>query len=218
VGTRISSNPTTSEEYRVATDSTGSERVDEAAQASRKARTAAEQRAEASPTSDDPEVLASEIEKTREELAETLDAIADKVSPKRVADRTKKKAGDSVKEGAATVKAGATQLKDAVVEKKDELTGGAGDSAQDGVEDALESVGQDPTAAMAGGEASGLGPVPGATPSGGVPTTSPGLRPVPAPSAVDGYGSSPALGAPALAGAAAALVVALYLLRRRRRR
>lgn len=47
----------------------------------------------------DPEVLAGEIEKTREELAETLDAIAERVSPKRVADRTKKKVGGAVKEG-----------------------------------------------------------------------------------------------------------------------
>src|SRR5687768_8043276 len=49
----------------------------------------------------DPEVLAGEIEKTREELAETLDAIADKVSPKKAAARTKKKVGDAVKGGAS---------------------------------------------------------------------------------------------------------------------
>ena len=62
-------------------------------------RTAAEQRA-AAPASTDPDALAADIERTREELAETLDAIADKVSPKRVAKRTTKKVGDSVKEGA----------------------------------------------------------------------------------------------------------------------
>lgn len=62
-------------------------------------RTAAEQRA-AAPTSTDLDALAADIERTREELAETLDAIADKVSPKRVAKRTTKKVGDSVKEGA----------------------------------------------------------------------------------------------------------------------
>ena len=62
-------------------------------------RTAAEQRA-AAPTSTDPDALAADIDRTREELAETLDAIADKVSPKRVAKRTTKKVGDSVKEGA----------------------------------------------------------------------------------------------------------------------
>lgn len=39
--------------------------------------------------SQDPEVLAREIERTREDLAETMDAIAEKVSPKRVARRTK---------------------------------------------------------------------------------------------------------------------------------
>ena len=52
----------------------------------------------------DPAVLAAEIEKTREDLAGTLDAIADKVSPKRVAKRTSKKVAASVKEGAAAAK------------------------------------------------------------------------------------------------------------------
>lgn len=51
----------------------------------------------AAKASTDPDVLAQEIEQTREELAETLDAIADKVSPKKVVGRTKKAA----KEGAA---------------------------------------------------------------------------------------------------------------------
>ena len=73
----------------------------------RRPRTAAEQRAERSgATSNDPEVLAAEIEKTREELAETLDAIADKVSPKRVASRTRKKVGDAVHSGAEGAAAG----------------------------------------------------------------------------------------------------------------
>jgi hypothetical protein len=49
----------------------------------------------------DTDALAKDIEKTREELAETLDAIADKVSPKRVAKRTTKKVGDAVKETAS---------------------------------------------------------------------------------------------------------------------
>ena len=36
----------------------------------------------------DPDALAREIEATRAELAETIDAIADKVSPRRATDRT----------------------------------------------------------------------------------------------------------------------------------
>ena len=47
------------------------------------------------PRSNDPDQLAAEIEKTRDDLAETLDAIAEKVSPKRVAKRTTKKAAAS---------------------------------------------------------------------------------------------------------------------------
>ncbi len=48
--------------------------------------------------------LAAGIEKTREDLAGTLDAIADRVSPKRVVRRTKDKVAASVKEGAAAAK------------------------------------------------------------------------------------------------------------------
>ncbi|GAA3835422.1 hypothetical protein GCM10022226_66250 [Sphaerisporangium flaviroseum] len=47
----------------------------------------------------DPEALEKEIERTRAELALTVDAIADRVSPKRVAER-----------GVARVKANAEQL------------------------------------------------------------------------------------------------------------
>jgi len=54
--------------------------------------------------SKDPEQLAADIEKTREELAETLDAIAEKVSPKRVAKRTTKKVTDAVKDTATSAK------------------------------------------------------------------------------------------------------------------
>lgn len=43
-----------------------------------------------------PEVLVAEIERTREDLAQTLDAIADRVSPKRVADRTRQNVADAV--------------------------------------------------------------------------------------------------------------------------
>src|SRR6059036_1975050 len=46
-------------------------------------------------TTRDPDAIAKEIEQTRAELAETIDAIADRLSPKRAASR-----------GAAAVKAG----------------------------------------------------------------------------------------------------------------
>jgi len=92
----------------VASDDKTTEPV-EGSWAPRRPRTAAEQRAKPSA---DPEVLASEIERTRAELAETLDAIADKVSPKRVVKRTTKKVGDAAKEGATeaadAAKTGAT--------------------------------------------------------------------------------------------------------------
>jgi hypothetical protein len=184
--------------------STTSEHAQEtaASAARRRARTAAEQRHEAAAASNDPEVLAADIEKTREELAETLDAIADKVSPKRVAGRTKQKVGDAVKEGAgsaaATVKSGAASLKEAVHDKREAMHAGG-----EGLPEALESVGDLPEPGVAAG--AGVG---GAV---AAPAGSPGLRPVP-------HHQPPAmrLGPPALAGAAAALVVALFVLRRRR--
>lgn len=47
-------------------------------------------------TSQDPDALTAEIERTREDLAETLDAIAERVSPKRVASRTRVQVGEAV--------------------------------------------------------------------------------------------------------------------------
>ena len=51
--------------------------------------------------SDDPEAIVAEIERTRDDLAETLDEIADRVSPKRVANRSKQKAREIVAEKSA---------------------------------------------------------------------------------------------------------------------
>ena len=88
----------------------GKEPADSTAAADR-ARTAAS-------STGDPAALAAEIERTREDLAGTLDAIADRVSPKRVAKRTSKKVAASVKEGAAAAKEsvveGAAAAKEAV--------------------------------------------------------------------------------------------------------
>lgn len=62
----------------------------------------------------DPEALAGEIDKTREELAETLDAIADKLSPKRVTARTKRKVGEAASGAVDSVKESAGHAADAV--------------------------------------------------------------------------------------------------------
>lgn len=68
----------------------------------------------------DPEAIAADIERTREELAETLDAIADKVSPKRVAKRTTKKVATAVKD---TAHDAAASVKDTATSAKDKVTG-----------------------------------------------------------------------------------------------
>ena len=70
----------------------------------------------------DPEALAAEIERTREDLAETLDAIAEKVSPKRVAKRTTKKVTSAVKE---TAHDAASAVKDGAHSAKDKVSGGS---------------------------------------------------------------------------------------------
>ncbi len=61
--------------------------------------TAAQQRATSHEGTTDTEVLAQDIERTREELAETIDAIVDKVSPKKVVERTKQQASVAAKQG-----------------------------------------------------------------------------------------------------------------------
>lgn len=55
----------------------------------------------------DPDAIQRDIERTRAQLAETVSTIADRVSPKNVADRTKARAQaqiDSVKNGDVQVK------------------------------------------------------------------------------------------------------------------
>ncbi len=99
----------------------------------RRGRTAAEQRAEQEVAAS-PEALAKEIEQTRADLAVTLDAIADKVSPKRVAKRTTQQAAETMKEGAAAAKealiSGAASAKEVVVAGaetvKGKMTGATG--------------------------------------------------------------------------------------------
>jgi len=104
----------------------------------RRGRTAAEQRAEQEVAAS-PEALAKEIEQTRADLAVTLDAIADKVSPKRVAKRTTQQAAETMKEGAAAAKealiSGAASAKEVVVAGaetvKGKMTGATGETDAD---------------------------------------------------------------------------------------
>ena len=140
------------------------------------------------PASSDPQVLAEHIEKTRQDLAETLDAIADKVSPKRVAECTSQKVKDGAAEAAATVKSksaeaaasvksGAASLKETVQEKVGGSEHGAVSSTT--------------------ADTAGLPPVSAEQRFGAMPS---------------------GLSAPGVAGAAAALLVLVLFRRRRRRR
>ena len=145
----------------------------------------------------DPAALAAEIEKTREDLAGTLDAIADKVSPKRVAKRTSKKVAASVKEGASAAK-------ESVVE---------GAAAAKG---AVRDLAGKPSLTVTPWIDSPTGPDPETLPIAGLPPVEgvvlPGLAPVPA------YGSAGSKRTKEYVVAGAlALGLLLLLLRRRSR-
>lgn len=203
--------------------------------AERRARTAEQMRAPAAPVGadpdpTDPDALVAGIEQTREDLAETLDAIVDKVSPKRVAKRTTKRVGDAAKEGVAdaadTVKQTAASAKEGAAD----AAATAKLSAKEGVSEAAESVKHSAAAAtetvkdVAASVKGKLAPAPGSDSAGlrgGEPTAAElstlptsdfaPYRPVPPP------GTGPSR-APMLAGAAAAAAVAVVLLLVRRRR
>lgn len=171
----------------------------------------------------DPEALAGDIERTREELAETLDAIAEKVSPKKAAARTKKKVGDAVKDGAH-------DAADAVKEAASD----AADAVKSGVAAAKEKVAAEdhavrsPLGPQTSVELGAAEPVagvqvpvePAPTPGALADATVTGVEPVGAESPSYPAPLPPAAPsrAPALAGAGAALLVLLLLMRRRRRR
>ena len=189
-------------------------------------RTAAQQRA-AAPTAKDPEVLAADIERTREELAQTLDAIADKVSPKRVARRTSKRLGESVKEGAGraeeafktgaaaaveTVRDAAETVKEKVAPSPDPVTTTGlhepvvvVSSSGYPVVAAPDPRSQDTVAVSSAGALADATSAAVVAPAG---SELPPYRP---------YAPPPASRLPVYAGAAAALAVVLLLLRRRRR-
>jgi uncharacterized membrane protein YccC len=135
-----------------------------------------------------PDDLVGDIEKTREELAETLDAIADRVSPKKVADRTKQSVRDGAHEAADSVKQTAAEA----VGTARETVVHAADAVKDGVAAAKE-------------KASGASDPVGSPRTPAPPAYTSTLPPA-EPSRM-----------PMLAGAGAALLVLLVLLKRRRR-
>lgn len=185
-------------------------------------------KAKAGDTAPDTEALAGEIERTREELAETLDAIAEKVSPKKVAARTKKKVGDAVKDG----------VHDAAEAVKGTASDAA-DAAKDGVAAVKAKVGgeggapRSPLTPPTSVETGAATPVGGTVPLSGAevpfePAPTPGALADSAVIAVEPAGSEPPSypstlppavpsRAPVFAGAGAALLVLLLVLRRRRR-
>lgn len=176
--------------------------------------------------STDPDVLASQIERTREDLAETLDAIADKVSPKRVAHRTTESAKETVAEKTALVKGKAAEATATVKEKAAVASGTVKEKAVEATGTAKEAAAtlkekvasRTDTGASDGsvrlGAATTTGSLADAYDAGQV-----GVEP--AGSELPPYASSPlsvatSSHAPVIAGAAAAVLVVLFLLRRRR--
>lgn len=184
-------------------------------------------------TSQDPQVLAEEIERTREDLAETLDLIADRVSPKRVADRTKKR----VAAAAEMVKARVVEQAGVAREKAVAQVGAAKEAAAGARDKVVEQAGAArervaPTSALAGGsvrlEASSspayARPDDGSAlpPTAGVPVSGLDLStaaPVPAARhASPASGSGTALKKEYVVGGVLGALVLLLLRRRRSRR
>lgn len=169
-----------------------SERIEDSGSSAAGAVRTAGKKADQHQSPPDPAQLVAEIERTREDLAETLDAIADRVSPKRVAQRSAERLKEVtastkvvVLEKAATVKALAT-------EKVAAARGAVPEPA---------AVLQSPP---------GAAPLP---PTTGVAVPGLSTRPT-GTSSSQVYGFS----REAIAGGLAAALVALWLLRRRRSR
>jgi hypothetical protein len=177
----------------------------------------------------DTEVLAQEIEQTREELAETLDAIADKVSPKRVVARNKKAAKEGAKDAvevvkgtaasaAESVKGGVAAVKESVKEK----VSGDSDPVRSPLTPATSvEVGSaapisDDTVSIPGAQVP-LEPAP--TPGALADATSTVTEPAGSetPSYLTSLPPAAPSRLPVLAGAGAALLVLLLVLKRRRR-
>ena len=91
----------------MATDETTSKAID-VSQSTQRPPTAAERRASEHAGTTDTEVLARDIAQTREELSVTIDAIVDRVSPKKVVERGKQQAREGVQDATEIVKGHAT--------------------------------------------------------------------------------------------------------------
>jgi hypothetical protein len=100
----------------VATDETTSKAID-VSQSAQRPPTAAERRATEHAGTTDTEVLAQDIAQTREELSVTIDAIVDRVSPKKVVERGKQQAREGVQDATEIVKGHATTAAGVVKEK-----------------------------------------------------------------------------------------------------
>lgn len=179
----------------------------------RRARTAAQQRADATSTPT-PESLVAEIEQTRQDLAETVDAIADKVSPKRVAKRTTKKATDAVKDGAAAAKEMVTDAAETVAEKATS----AGHAAAEAGEAVKATVRKAPSkkVPVETDTAAASAPQASVTPTAVSPSPAPALAAASAWQPSDSLPAGKGVDKRAL-GLGAALVLALLVWRRRRR-
>jgi hypothetical protein len=101
----------------VATDETTTSKAIDVSPAAQRPATAAQQRAEQHAGTTDTEVLARDIAQTREELSVTIDAIVDRVSPKKVVERGKQQAREGVQDATVLVKGHATTAAGVVREK-----------------------------------------------------------------------------------------------------
>ena len=229
----------------MATDETTSKAIDVSPSAQRPS-TAAEQRAKEHAGTTDTEVLARDIAQTREELSVTIDAIVDRVSPKKVVERGKQQAREGVQDATEIVKGHATTAAGIVKEKAlvaSEVVQSKVAELKDkasGTADATQS--RSPLAPATSVSLSSATPV--TSPDAG-PVSSPGGSPLPASTVsvdagelpppepapggstagrndlpshrpVGSGGAAPAV-PPVYAGAAAALLAAVLLLLRRRR-
>jgi MYXO-CTERM domain-containing protein len=185
--------------------------------ASSRPKTPAAQQAEGAMASGDPDALVESIETTREELSETLDAIADRVSPSKVKERTTARVKGAVKthaeDAAATARGAAEQLKQSAEHFRESAGATAGTvraSTAEAVESVKEKVSSDDTAP---GYSTTVPPAPG-TPAAVEP-------PAPLQPSTTGMQThtieAPGLNPEVKAAAAGAAVVALIWLLRRRR-
>lgn len=185
----------------------------------------------ASHQTDDPDEIAADIERTRDELAETLDAIAYKVNPKRVVESGKEQARDAAKDYAATATALVAQTSTKVRALVSQKTAQAKAAATDKVAATKTSVSQRTAKPPTPSVASSVAVDPAASANTVLPpvTGAPGGTSSAGASGGSGGGASallaqlPALRAKlpvsnqVLGGGGAALLGLLLLVRRRRR-